>query len=227
MINLYVTDVTCLDDNKLFSKYYYLCSNTRKEKIDKLKFQKDKNLSLGAYTLLNIALKDQKLNIEDLSIQTDDNGKLFIENSNLNINLSHSGTKAICAISNKVIGCDIERVEDKNNDLIKIAQRYFSEDEKRIITEQNSNDFFFSLWTLKESFIKAIGLGLKLPLNDFSVDFSTKPISYIQTFDNNKYFGYEINLDKDYKCAICSLLNESPIVKEINIDSLSIVEVIQ
>lgn len=89
----------------------------------------------------------------------------------LRFNLSHTEGLIICAVThNDDIGCDVEFIE-RNNDILGIADRYFSPTEVRemfsLPTEQQRSRFF-DYWTLKESYIKAWGLGLAIPLDDFT-----------------------------------------------------------
>ena len=82
----------------------------------------------------------------------------------------------VCAVMlDEDIGCDVENIS-RNNDVLAIADRYFSHSESRElfslpIEQQRSR--FFDYWTLKESYIKAWGLGLAIPLGDFT--FTIKP----------------------------------------------------
>jgi 4'-phosphopantetheinyl transferase len=77
----------------------------------------------------------------------------------------------ICAVTlANDIGCDVENMT-RSNDVLAIADRYFSPCESKELfslpVEQQRNRFF-DYWTLKESYIKAWGLGLAIPLKDFS-----------------------------------------------------------
>lgn len=84
-------------------------------------------------------------------------------NRSINFNLSHSQKYAIYGFSShQPIGVDLEYVRDMP-DALKIAQRFFSKNEYKLIcntaaTEQNQ--IFFQLWTAKEAYLKAIGTGL-------------------------------------------------------------------
>ena len=71
---------------------------------------------------------------------------------------------------NNDIGCDVEHLERKA-DVLAIADRYFSEVETKELFSlpvKKQRDRFFDYWTLKESYIKAWGQGLAIPLSDFN-----------------------------------------------------------
>ena len=89
----------------------------------------------------------------------------------LRFNLSHTKGLIICAVTlEDDIGCDVENTT-RNNDVLAIADRYFSSFETKelfSLPETQQRDRFFDYWTLKESYIKAWGLGLAIPLKDFS-----------------------------------------------------------
>ena len=90
-------------------------------------------------------------------------------------NLSHSMDQLVLAVSRQeAIGIDIECVE-KTRRVAQIAERYFAPSEVKDLmrlpqTERLTR--FYQLWTLKESYIKACGLGLAIPLRHFSYAFS-------------------------------------------------------
>ena len=95
-------------------------------------------------------------------------------------NLSHTQGVAVCAVVlTHEIGVDVEprqrRVASE-----KIAQRFFSPaevEELEGLKGPIKQDRFFEYWTLKESYIKARGMGLSIPLAQFSFHFSkNKPI---------------------------------------------------
>ena len=87
-------------------------------------------------------------------------------------NLAHSGTMILAAVSRKRdVGIDVELMRDIP-DAGRIADRNFSETERAYLRSLPADEFkagFFACWTLKESFIKAIGKGLSYPLDGFSV----------------------------------------------------------
>lgn len=191
-------DVTELYDDVLFSAALECVDNARKEKISKLKLRKDKNLSLGAGLLLEQAFK--RAGIEKGEIIIGKNGKPYIKNSDFYFNLSHSGNYAVCAAAPYPIGCDIELREDVN---LSIAERFFkSEEYEDIISDKNSTEKFYRYWTLKESFMKATGLGMSLPLDSFSVVLENPPEIKSETV-KEKYFFKEFFDISGYACALC------------------------
>lgn len=208
MVKIYIADVSKLNDEKTFSDLLSTVSKARQEKVNKLRFQKDKNLSLGAGVLLNLALKDMGCKFSDNDIVLSQNGKPYIENCKVKFNLSHSGTKVMCAVSKDDIGCDVEKVKDIDD---KIAKRFFHNEEYDYILsqkgEEKQKDAFFRLWTLKESFLKITGLGMELPLCDFCIIINDKDISIRQNLDKNDYRFFEIDLSDEYKYSVCFIGN--------------------
>ena len=89
----------------------------------------------------------------------------------LHFNLSHTESLIVCGVvKGREIGVDVENIE-RGGDLINIADRFFSPSEVKDLhqwPESEHTDRFFDYWTLKESYIKARGMGLSIPLEQFS-----------------------------------------------------------
>lgn len=86
----------------------------------------------------------------------------------LRFSLSHTRELAACAISGAFdIGVDVETSGD-SKDLMALAERFFAPREAsalRALPIEKQIDHFYSIWTLKEAYVKARGLGLSLPLD--------------------------------------------------------------
>ena len=96
----------------------------------------------------------------------------ILSNVKLDFNLSHSGDYALIGIAYEhILGVDVERFRrDMEHEII--ANRFFSEREVSELMSLPSGlkaEGFFNCWTRKEAYIKAHGLGLSLPLEDFDV----------------------------------------------------------
>jgi 4'-phosphopantetheinyl transferase len=89
----------------------------------------------------------------------------------LRFNLSHSAGLIACLVTREMdAGVDVEDVH-RRGETVKIADRYFSAFEVaalRALPPERQRQRFFEYWTLKESYIKARGMGLSIPLDQFS-----------------------------------------------------------
>ena len=85
-------------------------------------------------------------------------------------NLSHSDTHAVLAVAReREVGVDMELLS-REIDVVALAKRFFSPTEARELAKSdNSRQDFFQVWARKEAVIKAFGLGLLQPLDQFSV----------------------------------------------------------
>jgi len=120
----------------------------------------------------------------------------FTEPARLRFNLTHSGDLALFALTpDQEIGIDVEQVRpcpealqgvgpvcrtgpvrcqvpSGSRDLPAIARRFFSRQEQDWLFAQPAeerDEAFFRIWTLKEAYLKAHGMGLAFPLDQFSV----------------------------------------------------------
>lgn len=92
----------------------------------------------------------------------------------LQFNLSHSCGLLALAITRKgPIGVDVEHLGSvRKRNTSGIARRFFSRlevDELARLDAELRHSLFVDVWTLKEAYIKAMGKGLSLPLDSFSV----------------------------------------------------------
>jgi 4'-phosphopantetheinyl transferase len=87
-------------------------------------------------------------------------------------NVSHSGTAALLVFARgRALGVDIEIIRD-DFDPAALAHRFFSKHEQSQLAALDLSERysgFFRCWTRKEAFIKAVGTGLSLPLDQFDV----------------------------------------------------------
>lgn len=89
----------------------------------------------------------------------------------LRFNLSHTDGLIACAVvRDREVGVDVENIQ-RDGELVKLADRYFSPAEVaelQGLADAEKPLRFFDYWTLKESYIKARGMGLSIPLDHFS-----------------------------------------------------------
>ena len=137
----------------------------RREKVMRFRFGKDRRLCLGAGLLAACLLR--KAGAEDLTLVCSENGKpALAAYPGIHFNLSHSGTLAVCAVSDKPVGVDTEALTPFLPD---VAALCFQPREIAWLECQPDRDLAFTrLWTRKESWLKYLGTGLSLPANSFS-----------------------------------------------------------
>ena len=110
-----------------------------------------------------------------LDIAANENGKPYLTAApDVHFSLSHSAAWAVCAVSDHPVGVDIQQCRSfKPN----IADRFFHPDEVRYLSSLSPaerENAFYTLWALKESYVKADGRGLRL-LRQFCVDIACQP----------------------------------------------------
>lgn len=105
-------------------------------------------------------------------------GRPFVSNTeyrHLKFNLSHTKGLVTLAVAFQYdIGIDVERITNTNK-FMEIAHRNFSAKEYiqlKNLPQEAQLTQFYRLWTLKEAYIKACGVGLTIPLNHFNYTFS-------------------------------------------------------
>ena len=206
-VRLYAADVTELERDALYVRAYSAVSEERKKKTDRFRFGSDRRLSLGAELLLRCGLNELGIGSAPPAIGYTKEGKPFLSAyPDIHVNISHSGTYAVCAVSPAPVGCDIELHKD---DMLSVAERFFYADEYASILGQPTPDAqkkqFFRFWTLKESFMKATGLGMTLPLNQFRISIQGEDISVQESADTNRWYFQEYAVDDEYACSACSL----------------------
>ena len=199
----YYADTGSLECQETFQKCYSAVSPLRRSKVDSMVFDKDKRLSLGVEVLLMKAIEDLGEDVDLSTIITVANGKPAIKGSDIQFNLSHSEQRVMCSVSDRPVGCDVERIQPIEMD---IARRFFFGTEYEAISsvsDKDRYDLFYRFWTLKESFMKVTGLGFELPLDSFRIDLGDT-ITVHQGVDDQDYHFKEYFVDDGYRYAVCS-----------------------
>ncbi len=163
----------------------------RYARAERYRNREDRLRCIGAGALLS-----HVLNIREEELAQNEYGKPFLPNRKEFFNLSHSGEYIALAVSDGTVGVDVEKIDPAH---FSIAKRVFTADELAWLRE-NESERFFQLWTLKESVIKAVGLGLSLPLQSFSVLplLEHQPI----TVRNTTLFGQTVEL-VGHQLSVC------------------------
>lgn len=196
-------DVAALEDQSLFQTLYRSVTAQRQQKVDKIKTEQGKRLSLGAAALLEWILAD--FGVRKPKYLYGPMGKPYLAGyTDVYFNLSHSGNMVLCTVSHHEVGCDVEQVRDAN---LSLARRYFAPEEYQTLLSCQEglkrDRLFYRLWALKESFLKATGLGLQLPLNAFQFHLKSDVIHITQHVDQ-RHYAFRTFSAEGYEYALCS-----------------------
>ena len=151
--------------------------------------------------LADILKKDYQME-ECPEILRDEMGKPYFKECPLHFNVSHSGEYLAIAVSAFPVGVDIQKPKNiKEGMFRKVVQP----EETLFIGEQREADFL-RLWTLKESFVKAGGGGLRIPFKDYY--FEEENGKYVVNYGGQRMpwtFNIEETLIEGYFISVCAM----------------------
>lgn len=135
----------------------------RRNKVIRYLQPDDRKRSLGAGIIIKKILNENGLS--ESCLKYSENEKPMADS--LYFNVSHAGDYVVGVVSDCEVGCDIEKAVDAP---LEIAERYFFSEEYEYIKSAADKDrAFFTLWTLKESYMKMTGRGMSLALDSFEI----------------------------------------------------------
>ncbi|HJJ28356.1 MAG TPA: 4'-phosphopantetheinyl transferase superfamily protein [Methanocorpusculum sp.] len=204
-MRIYTVSVDELFKDRDYTFFYPALPNERRKKVDAFLRREDRELCTGAWLVLKRALADAGIDADSVSFSCGSRGKpRLAARPDFHFNLSHSGRMVMCAAGGAPVGCDVEKIAPVS---LELAKRYFYRSEfERILAEpagEARNKMFYRLWTLKESFMKATGLGFSLALDAFEVGFGEEGIFVRQNVSDKGFSFREIERNDGYCYAVC------------------------
>ena len=149
MVRLYIARANFTAD--AYDTALAACSETRRAKISALRLAADRYRSLAAAVAFAHALESMGLCAKSEAVAVQPGGKPYLPaHPALHFSLSHAGEFAVCAISDRQVGVDIEQERPFREAM---QQRCFREAERAAALP-------LRLWVLKESYGKMTGRGL-------------------------------------------------------------------
>lgn len=120
--------------------------------------------------LLSFGLaREYGISKDQIHIKTADGGKPYLTGyPEIYFNISHCDGAVICGIHSCEIGVDIETVRPYSGTL---ARRILTDREKadlEKLAEPEKSEMMTRFWTLKESYMKALGAGLSRPFREIA-----------------------------------------------------------
>lgn len=173
-----------IDNGQLIACRPFMAADEH-ERFRAIHFERDRQLFLASRLLLRTVLSRYvAVKPKDWHFAIGDHGRPHISSPDIepmiHFNLANTPGLVVCIVSiaHDLIGVDAEWLGRKV-DFVGIADRHFSPSEARDLREGPTCSRarrFLSYWTLKESYIKARGVGLSLPLQQFSFSFNDRSI---------------------------------------------------
>jgi len=200
MVRTWIADIRPLAEKEVYRRYYMDAPGFRKKKADRMRTEQGKMQSIGVWTLYENVCRTYNLNKDAV------------------YNFSHSGDYVLCMVADAAVdgtlaGCDIEAVKTLR---MSVARRFFCEEEYRWIESRESEEKqcqeFYRYWVLKESFMKAVRMGMKLPMNTYEIRIGADDIPVLTRQPDaiaGEFFFREYKFIKDgeaipYKIAVCT-----------------------
>lgn len=156
-------------------KYFPALSADERTRAERFHFEKHRTRFIaGRAFMRTILARYLQIDPSQIAFQYSHYGKPSLANANrrneLFFSLTHSHQLALLAVTYEAeVGIDIEHLRNVSDGL---ADGYFSPSEiaaLRNLPERLQREAFFTCWTRKEAYIKALGGGLSVPLDTFDV----------------------------------------------------------
>lgn len=178
-VDVWLTRPDRVSDPALLQSYERLLDDEERERRARFRFERDRHTYLVSHALVRTSLsRYATVAPSGWRFATAEHGRPELDPRHdlpLRFNLSHTDGLAACAVTAGAdVGVDVEATNGRVATL-EVAGRFFSPAEAADLRGLEGDDLlrrFFTYWTLKESYIKARGLGLALPLEGFSFDVS-------------------------------------------------------
>lgn len=131
-------------------------------------------------------------------------GKPFLPDTpQLHFNLSHCSGLAVCLLSHTECGVDCESIRPCKQ---RVAERVCNAQELAALKAAKDADFLFTrLWTLKEAYVKAIGIGISYPMREVSFSFEGNRI-----LTNRSDASFMQFLLPHHIVSVCTLERQEP-----------------
>ncbi len=172
----------------LFSKVYF----QKTEKLD------NRAQSAAAHGLLKRVLSEKfALDESEISVKKTALGAPFVDfAADVFVSLSHTDGLVACAVGESEIGVDAEVLMLRRKS---VEKRVFTEAEISLLdAAKDENKAFFTLWTLKEAYLKAIGTGFMQ--NAKSVEFLSLEPNIIS---DKKEYRFASQVVDGYVISVC------------------------
>lgn len=174
-VHVWMTRPEDVTDPDQLQEYQSLLSSDEKERYRRFHFDRDRHHYLVAHVLLRKALSAY-VDVDPSAWQFSQNqhGRPEISGPDimqlLRFNLTHTNGLVACVVTLELdCGIDVEQLSARGN-LIGIADKMFAVSEQQDLMNLDGQAFldrFFTYWTLREAYCKALGVGIAWSKSDY------------------------------------------------------------
>lgn len=168
---------TSLDIETQLQNHFMRClSDEELQRANRFKFEIDRVHFIASHGILRSILAHYLgCRPAEIRYESGPYGKpSLVGDTALHFNISHAGNLAVLGFADRSIGVDLEHIQPRI-DIEEIATRFFAPAEVQSLMQLPPDQRlrgFYTCWTRKEAFIKALGDGLSCPLDQFEVSLS-------------------------------------------------------
>ncbi len=164
-----------------------LLSEQRRQQVLRFKYEMGRKTCAAVYLLLCEGLKKEFGYTERPVFEYGEHGKPYISGRpDIHFNISHCREAAVCVVSDRPVGIDVESVRSFKESLINYTM---NENEiARIMKAESPDVEFIKLWTMKEAVLKLTGEGISRDLKTVLTG-----LEKIET---------TVNMEKKYVCSV-------------------------
>ena len=187
----YIEDVQTIEMSDLQDMLAFV-SRERLERIERYRLIYGQVQSVLAYLLFRYGLIRDYGITEIPTIAKEKMGKPFLPQfSDLHFNLSHCRTAVACGFSSKPIGVDVQHLVPYKESVVRF---FMTPTEAEQISRADESREFTRMWTVKESYGKYLGMGIRYPMSSTTVAEGTDP----------RGFFIKSYCMKDYYLSVCA-----------------------
>lgn len=215
-VHLYFSYPEQISDPELLSLYESLLNDEERAQMPRFYFEHHRHQYLVTRALIRSCLSryypDKPA---DWQFSKNAYGKPEVSHpdisSPIRFNLSHTDGLILCGLTrNRDIGVDVEDAQRSTRAALESLSSYFSAQEiadLALLPASEQKLRFFDYWTLKESYIKARGAGLAIPLDKFSFHFTENTLENFSIHpdlndDANSWQFWRMSMAQRYRIAV-------------------------
>lgn len=209
-----------------------MVSKERQAKISRLKFDKDRLHSMMSEILARKCISEKySMPYESIEFCKGAYGKPYVYlEKKVEFNWSHSGNWIVFVMDTQPVGIDVEAVKSLNE--MDLARQFFAWQEVNQLEEIDHikrRNYFFKLWTLKESYIKWRGTGMNTLLSSFHFIENKHGDLLFHNRNEDICFFHTVQLDSQHYASVCSSINYKfpPSINIVEIDEFGNMETIR